>query len=149
MSQQQILLLILAVFVVGIVIGIAAMLFNSNAVVANRDAIIHQLNVVAADAHQFSMKPEALGGGSGSYANYAIPSGLTSDINGLYMLTVHSEKGKDKGKDKGKGAGRSSASTGALTLIGTSVHGYGTVTMVIDDSAEIVNIFFTGNFNEN
>ena len=81
MGQQQLLLIILGVIVVGIAVAVGITMFIDNAVSSNRDAITNDLVSLAARAQQYFRRPRALGGGQGSF------SGLTSDISGLRKLT--------------------------------------------------------------
>ena len=81
MGQQQLLLIILGVIVVGIAVAVGITLFKDNAVSANRDAVTNDLVNLAARAEQYFRRPTALGGGQGSFA------GLTADVSGLKRLT--------------------------------------------------------------
>ena len=81
MGQQQLLLIILGVIVVGIAVAVGITMFKDNAVSANRDAVTNDLVNLAARAQQYYRRPTALGGGQGSF------SGITADISGLRKLT--------------------------------------------------------------
>ena len=81
MGQQQLLLIILGVIVVGIAVAVGITMFKDNAVSANRDAVTNDLVNLAARAQQYYRRPTALGGGQGSF------SGITADISGLRILT--------------------------------------------------------------
>lgn len=81
MGQQQLLLIILGVIVVGIAVAVGITMFTDNAVNANRDAVTNDLVNLAARAQQFYRRPTALGGGGNSFV------GLTADVAGLTKLT--------------------------------------------------------------
>ncbi len=81
MGQQQLLLIILGVIVVGIAVAVGITMFSDNAVSANRDAVSNDLVNLAARAQQYYRRPAALGGGGNSFA------GLTNDATGLAKLT--------------------------------------------------------------
>ena len=81
MGQQQLLLIILGVIVVGIAVAVGITMFSDNAVSANRDAVSNDLVNLAARAQQFYRRPAALGGGGNSFV------GLTADASGLAKLT--------------------------------------------------------------
>jgi Tfp pilus assembly protein PilE len=81
MGQQQLLLIILGVIVVGIAVAVGITMFSDNAVSANRDAVSNDLVNLAARAQQFYRRPAALGGGGNSFV------GLTADATGLSKLT--------------------------------------------------------------
>jgi hypothetical protein len=84
MGQQQLLLIILGVIVVGIAVAVGITMFTDSAVSANRDAVTNDLVNLAARAQQFYRRPTALGGGGGSFA------GLAANADGLKKLTNRS-----------------------------------------------------------
>lgn len=96
MGQQQLLLIILGVIVVGIAVAVGITMFQDNAVSANRDAVINDLVNLASRAQQFYRRPYGLGGGQGTF-NTGGPNntGITSitqltskplNANGSYVL---------------------------------------------------------------
>jgi len=84
MGQQQLLLIILGVIIVGIAIAVGLSLFSANSIQANRDAQINDINNLAANAYQFRIRPTTMGGGGGSYAGYTIPVKLQTNSNADY-----------------------------------------------------------------
>ena len=84
MGQQQLLLIILGVIIVGIAIAVGISMFSSSSIQANKDALINDLNNLAANAYQYRIRPRTMGGGAGSYANYNIPLKLQSNDNGAF-----------------------------------------------------------------
>ena len=84
MGQQQLLLIILGVIVVGIAVAVGITMFQDNTVSANRDAVTNDLVNLASRAQQFYRRPTALGGGGNSFV------GLTADAAGLAKLTSKS-----------------------------------------------------------
>ncbi len=88
MGQQQLLLIVLGVIIVGIAIVVGINLFNANSVSANRDAVIADLNNLAAQAHQYYIRPTSMGGGGNSFLNFAIPAGFNSNANGTYTIST-------------------------------------------------------------
>jgi hypothetical protein len=87
MGQQQLLLIVLGVIVVGIAVVVGINLFNANATAANRDGVISDLNNLSAMAQQFYKKPTSMGGGGNTFTNWSIPTGLDSTANGQYVET--------------------------------------------------------------
>ncbi len=67
MGQQQLLLIILGVIVVGIAVAVGITMFSDNAVSSNRDAVTNDLVNLAASCQQFYRRPTTLGGGQGSF----------------------------------------------------------------------------------
>lgn len=85
MGQQQLLLIILGVIIVGIAIAVGLSMFTAQSVGANRDAIIADLTNLAANAYQYRIRPTTMGGGGGSYVGYTLPPSLASNENGIYV----------------------------------------------------------------
>lgn len=88
MGQQQLLLIILGVIIVGIAIAVGLSMFTAQSVGANRDAIISDLTNMAANAYQYRIRPTTMGGGGGSYVGYSIPPSLVSNENGVYSVST-------------------------------------------------------------
>ncbi len=86
MGQQQLLLIILGVIIVGIAIGVGVSQFGAHTTQANKDGVTTELVSIAANAYQFKIRPSSMGGGGHAYTNYTIPSKLVSDENGTYAL---------------------------------------------------------------
>jgi hypothetical protein len=97
MGQQQLLLIVLGVIVVGIAVVVGINLFNANAVSANRDGVVSDLNNLGAMAQQFYKKPEAMGGGGNDFNNavsgdWSIPAELDTTANGTYTVVVAAQQ---------------------------------------------------------
>src|SRR5208337_4032637 len=86
MGQQQLLLIILGVIIVGIAIAVGIAQFGAHSTQSNKDGVTASLINVAANAYQFKIRPATMGGGSGVYTGYAIPSKMAKDDNGTYTL---------------------------------------------------------------
>ena len=117
MGQQQLLLIILGVIIVGIAIAVGISMFSSGTVQANKDAIINDLNNLAANAYQYRIRPTTMGGGGGGYTGYAIPTKLAANENATYAA--------------------GSISSTSVTFTGTSKQGYGTVIAVLDSTGKL------------
>jgi hypothetical protein len=87
MGQQQLLLIILGVIIVGIAIAVGLSLFTAQSIQSNRDAIINDLNNLAAQAYQYRIRPTSMGGGQGDYSSFAIPLKMKTNENGTYSAT--------------------------------------------------------------
>lgn len=88
MGQQQLLLIVLGVIIVGIAIVVGINLFQASAIQANRDAVVADLNNLAAQAQQYYKKPTSLGGGGNSFVGFTIPTGMSSNANGTYTIST-------------------------------------------------------------
>lgn len=86
MGQQQLLLIVLGVIIVGIAIVVGINLFNANAEESAKDTMASEGTNLAALAQQFYKKPVALGGGGNAFdggVGFTIPAKLqTSGIGG-------------------------------------------------------------------
>ncbi len=67
MGQQQLLLIILGVIVVGIAVVVGITMFQDNAISANRDAVTNDLVSLGARAQQYYRRPTPVGGGGVSF----------------------------------------------------------------------------------
>ena len=88
MGQQQLLLIVLGVIIVGIAIVVGINLFTANSVEANGSAVTSDNMNIAALAQQFILKPQSMGGGGISFAGFAIPANLATTANGTYTVTA-------------------------------------------------------------
>jgi len=67
MGQQQLLLIVLGVIIVGIAIVVGINLFNANAETSTQDSIVSQGTNIGALAQQYYKKPVTMGGGGNSF----------------------------------------------------------------------------------
>lgn len=86
MGQQQLLLVILGVIIVGIAIVVGIEMFQSQSIESNRDAVLSDLQHIAALAEAHWKKPESLGGGGESFRGFELPAGLDENANGTYTI---------------------------------------------------------------
>jgi hypothetical protein len=128
MGQQQLLLIILGVIIVGIAIAVGLSLFSALSIQANKDAIINDLNNVAAHAYQYKIRPKSMAGGEGDYTGYKLPSRLATNENATY--------------DPGTPAGTS------FTVTATSAqNSANTITVTIGSDGRLSGWSFAGDFN--
>ena len=88
MGQQQLLLIILGVIIVGIAIAVGLSLFSAQSIQANKDAMVNDINNLAAHAYQYRIRPSSMGGGGNTYTGYTIPSKMKSNENAGYTATA-------------------------------------------------------------
>lgn len=81
MGQQQLLLIVLSVVIVGIATVVGFQMFSDSAAEANMNAVTNDLLSLAGRAQQYFVKPAAMGGGGQSFV------GLTADSAGIALLT--------------------------------------------------------------
>lgn len=91
MGQQQLLLILLGIVIVGIAIFTGINLFRSNAVDAKRNNVTNDLVNLASIAQQYYIRPTALGGGNRSFTGWTISPELAQTANGHYNATVSAD----------------------------------------------------------
>ena len=64
MGQQQLLLLVLGIVIVGLAVVVGIQAFSENMKKTNADALVNDAIRIAADAQAWKLKPAAFGGGS-------------------------------------------------------------------------------------
>ncbi len=77
MGQQQLLLLVLGIVIVGLAVVVGIQAFSENQKKANADAMVNDAIRIASDAQAWMLKPQAFGGGSNSCATTCDWSGAT------------------------------------------------------------------------
>lgn len=88
MGQQQLLLVILGIIIVGIAVMIAIIIYNQKSIESKTDVILNETQYLATLAIQYYKKTKVFGGGEYSYAGWDIPAGLQSTNNGLYSAEI-------------------------------------------------------------
>ena len=93
MGQQQLLLIVLSVIIVGVSVVVGINLFATSAGQANQDAITQDLLTVGTRAQQWYRKPATLAGGGNSFAVLADDAAMTANLtwpttneNGTYSV---------------------------------------------------------------
>src|SRR5512141_277062 len=93
MGQQQLLLIVLGVIVVGIAVVVGINLFNANAETSAQDSIVSQGTNIGALAQQYYKKPVAMGGGGHDFSNFEtdvfnkLPVNLTTSTDATWSVT--------------------------------------------------------------
>jgi hypothetical protein len=99
MGQQQLLLIVLGVIIVGIAVVVGINLFNANSETSTQDTMVSEATNLGAMAQQFYKKPTAMGGGgnafdktNGAPAAWTIPSAMVLDASGnTFAATVSAQ----------------------------------------------------------
>ena len=89
MGQQQLLLIVLGVIIVGIAVVVGINLFNANAEESTKDSLVSEGTNLGAMAQQYYKKPTALGGGGNSFlgwANEDVPANLLATPSGTWNI---------------------------------------------------------------
>ena len=89
MGQQQLLLIVLGVIIVGIAVVVGINVFTASSLQANNNAIISDLQTIGSMAQQFYRKPTAMGGGGNTFTGFVIPASLQQTANMGSAITVN------------------------------------------------------------
>jgi hypothetical protein len=127
MGQQQLLLILLGIVIVGAAIAVGILIYSSQSVESNRDALVGDINNVSSAAWGYYMRAQILGGGGGTFLGFVAPQVLVANDDGSITWVVASD---------GK----------SVTFTASSKYGYGTVTATVNDAGSISAFTFTGDF---
>lgn len=92
MGQQQLLLIVLGMIIVGIAVVLGILLFQQNSIDQKRDLLINEGMSVALDAQKYFYKSTPFGGGGFSFTGWKIPKQMEQSANGSYTASVNSDK---------------------------------------------------------
>ncbi|MBA4309902.1 MAG: hypothetical protein C0425_06150 [Chlorobiaceae bacterium] len=87
MGQQQLLLIVLGVILVGIAVIVGINLFVSHTKHTNIEGLTSDVVNLGSMAQQYYKKPLATGGGGNSFIGWTIVSGLDTTGYGSYAIT--------------------------------------------------------------
>jgi hypothetical protein len=122
MGQQQLLLIVLGIIVVGLAIAVSMQLFRQGAIDNKRDLVVNESASLASNAIVYYKKPKELGGGGRSFQDWQIPGDMKTTVNGNYTIT--------------------NVQNGELEIIGT-----GTEVVTGSDSIQVRTIVTGNTFN--
>ena len=91
MGQQQLLLIVLGTIIVGVAVVVGINMFTIGAINSERDALILDVNTIAASAASYWRKPAALGGGARSFVGISDITSFGSDssnMNGNFVMSL-------------------------------------------------------------
>jgi len=92
----------------------------------NKEAMINDLNNLAAVSYQYRIRPRSMGGGQGSYMGFELPQALRVNENATYSI-----RGIDQDTVK---------------FMAVSIYGYGVITVQIDQDGRLGNWYYTDKF---
>lgn len=123
MGQQQLLLIVLGVIIVGIAVVVGINLFNANAEESAKDGVVSDCTNLGAMAQQYYKKPLSMGGGGNSFDGFAVPASLVTTANGTYEATPADQTCTIEGTPTaGQGYGWTVTTTVAPTTITTVIN---------------------------
>lgn len=92
MGQQQLLLIVLGIIIVGIAVYTGITLFSVNAIEAKRNNVTGELVNLASMAQGYYLRPTTMGGGNRTFTGWKIPGQLAETENGNYVATVSDDE---------------------------------------------------------
>jgi hypothetical protein len=90
-GQQQLLLIVLGLIVIGVAVAIGMSLFRAHAINSKRDILINETIDMAAQAIGYYKRAKEFGGGGKSFIGWQIPSQVKNTINGSYEVNIVSD----------------------------------------------------------
>lgn len=86
MGQQQLLLIVLGVIIVGIAVVVGINLFNTSAEESTKDTLVSEGTSLGALAQQYYKKPKEMAGGGGSFVGFTIPTKLDTTTSAVWTI---------------------------------------------------------------
>ncbi len=105
MGQQQTLLLILGIILIGIASGISYTIISAYALQVERDEIHNEIRIIAADAYQYKNSSAYIDANNnvynvnGEYTGYQIPLKMQKTIFATYSITIQIKDSMTLGYD--------------------------------------------------
>lgn len=87
MGQQQLLLIMLGVIIVGVAIFVGIGMFSANSVEQKRNEIINECTILASEAQVYYRRPKAYGGGGKSFVGWELPKEFSKTEAGYFVKT--------------------------------------------------------------
>ena len=78
MGQQQLLLIVLGVIIVGLALAVGIIMFNANAIEQKRNEIINECLILASDAQLYYRRLKEHGGGGKTFTGWEVPREFAS-----------------------------------------------------------------------
>ena len=130
MGQQQLLLLVLGIVIVGLAVVVGIQAFGENQKKANADAITNDVIRIASDAQAWALKPTAFGGGNGKFTGVTLSKlGYTLGQNGAKATTYGNLNGAYD--ITAIAAPTATAATGTITILGCNAAQKNSVTSTV------------------
>jgi hypothetical protein len=91
MGNQQLLLIVVGVIVVGVAIAMSMTLFRANAIDSKRNLVINECITLGNHAIAFYRRPIAFGGGGNKFTGWILPPQQTVTETGYFTAQVFSD----------------------------------------------------------
>ncbi len=87
MGQQQLLLIMLSVILVGVAVFVGIGMFTANSIEQKRNEIINECTILASEAQLYYRKPKEYGGGGKSFLGWKLPKEFNQTEAGFFVNT--------------------------------------------------------------
>lgn len=91
MGQQQLLLIVLGIIVVGIAVVISINIFRQSSVDQKRDLLVNESSSLSALALSYYKRAGSLGGGGNSFNGWNIPEQMKTTATGSFSAVIYSD----------------------------------------------------------
>jgi len=88
MGQQQLLLIVLGIIIVGVAIVVGINMFSAHGIEAKRNNVTNDLIHLASEAQKYYKTPSSMGGGSQKFTGWTIPDMLKTNADGSFSAVV-------------------------------------------------------------
>lgn len=95
MGQQQLLLIVLGVIIVGIAIAVGLAAFKSEAGSSNRDNLVTDLERLGETAQQYYREPSSMNGGARNFMGFALSPADTGNADGSFSVSMQAPTDRD------------------------------------------------------
>lgn len=92
MGQQQLLLIVLGVILVGIAVAVGINMFSANSLEQKRNEITSEGVILASEAQLFYRKTVSFGGGGRTFTGWTVPSQYQPTAAGNFTATVTAQE---------------------------------------------------------
>lgn len=106
LGQQQLLLIILAILILGTAIVVGVWLYTDTAQSMNRKTLIVNLHQIGDMAQKYYRTPEGTGGGGRSFTGFNLPLDVQQNANGTFSIAENDGShvhivaiGRERGRD--------------------------------------------------
>ncbi len=142
MGQQQLLLLVLGIVIVGLAVVVGIQAFGENQKKANADALVNDAIRIASDAQAWKLKPAAFGGGAAETGFTGLTlqqmgyelngSSQYENLNGVFTITASATDVVITGNSLPDSGNDNQV---VVTVEGTAPADISTVVSTVDDAA--------------
>lgn len=91
LGQQQLLLIVLGIIIVGVAVMLGINVFRQNAIDQKRDIVTNECVNLASMAQSYFRRPKSYGGGENSFIGWDVPSELHVTASGTYIAAVYAD----------------------------------------------------------